>query len=300
MFIENDVGMAAYCSWARDHAPILDDVINQRVSVNLPVNLGKVISTCPIDIQIMSGRWSPTNASVSIIGMFAMNTSDFTDSQVAVFGLPRLCIDPDSFIPESCTIALLSDFYIKDPVSQYVFTLKAPSDLQKMDDGCTLSFTNKGFKNLHFEADMEIPGLIKANEKGERIRGERPHIEIFADIDDWDKWIGKIRMDNFELEEAPGFTFVPSGKGIIYDHHSEKNGDGFSFPEPFIPSGGMDKNYKPLTYNKDTLGIKTKEDEGLWQGLYMDEIGCYLPPVFKKGDNDDRIDGLQLLTIYKQ
>lgn len=289
-YIENDVGMAAYCSWARDHAPILDDVINQRVSVNLPVNLGKVISTCPIDIQIMSGRWSPTNASVSIIGMFAMNTSDFTDSQVAVFGLPRLCIDPDSFIPESCTIALLSDFYIKDPVSQYVFTLKAPSDLQKMDDGCTLSFTNKGFKNLHFEADMEIPGLIKANEKGERIRGERPHIEIFADIDDWDKWIGKIRMDNFELEEAPGFTFVPSGKGIIYDHHSEKNGDGFSFPEPFIPSGGMDKNYKPLTYNKDTLGIKTKEDEGLWQGLYMDEIGCYLPPVFKKGDNDDRID----------
>lgn len=147
-YIENDVGMAAYCSWARDHAPILDDVINQRVSVNLPVNLGKVISTCPIDIQIMSGRWSPTNASVSIIGMFAMNTSDFTDSQVAVFGLPRLCIDPDSFIPESCTIALLSDFYIKDPVSQYVFTLKAPSDLQKMDDGCTLSFTNKGFKNL--------------------------------------------------------------------------------------------------------------------------------------------------------
>ena len=289
-YIENDAGMAAYCNWARDHAPIIDDVINQKVSVNLPVNLKKIISTCPIDIQIMSGRWSPTNASVSIIGMFALNTSDYTDGQVAVFGLPRLCIDPDSFIPESCTMALLADFYIKDPVSQYVFTLKAPSDLQKMDDGCTLSFTNKGFKNLHFEADMEIPGLIKANEKGERIKGERPHIEVTANIDDWDKWIGKIRMDNFEIEEAPGFTFVPTGGGIIYDHHPGENDLNFSFPEPMTPKGGVDENYSPKIYNKAKLGINSKEDEGLWQGLYMDEIGCYLPPIFKKGDSDDRIE----------
>ncbi|MBR4338596.1 MAG: hypothetical protein IKP91_10260 [Bacteroidaceae bacterium] len=289
-YIENDAKMATYCNWARDYAPIIDDVINQKVSVNLPVNLNKIISTCPIDIQIMSGRWSPTNASVSIIGMFALNTSDYTDGQVAVFGLPRLCIDPDSFIPESCTMALLADFYIKDPVSQYVFTLKAPSDLQKMDDGCTLSFTNKGFKNLHFEADMEIPGLIKANEKGERIKGERPHIEVTANIDDWDKWIGKIRMDNFEIEEAPGFTFVPTGGGVIYDHHPGENDLSFSFPEPMTPKGGVVENFSPKIYNKSELGINSKEDEGLWQGLYMDEIGCYLPPIFKKGDSDDRIE----------
>ncbi|MBR3021902.1 MAG: hypothetical protein IKH59_06005 [Bacteroidaceae bacterium] len=289
-YIENDARMATYCGWARDYAPIIDDVINQKVSVNLPVNLNKIISTCPIDIQIMSGRWSPTNASVSIIGMFALNTSDYTDGQVAVFGLPRLCIDPDSFIPESCTMALLSDFYIKDPVSQYVFTLKAPSDLQKMDDGCTLSFTNKGFKNLHFEADMEIPGLIKANEKGERIKGVRPHIEVTANIDDWDKWIGKIRMDNFEIEEAPGFTFVPTGGGVIYDHHPGENDLSFSFPEPMTPKGGVGENFSPKIYNKSELGINSKEDEGLWQGLYMDEIGCYLPPIFKKGESDDRIE----------
>ena len=39
-------------------------------------------------------------------------------------------------------------------------------------------------------------------------------------------------MDNFEIEEAPGFTFVPTGGGVIYDHHPGENDLSFSFPEP--------------------------------------------------------------------
>lgn len=289
-YIEDDQSMAKYCEYAREYAPILDDIINQKVSVNLPVSLTKLIPTCPVDIQIMSGRWSPTNASVSIIGMFAMPESKYTDSQVAVFGLPRLCIQPESFVPEGCTIALLSDFYIKDPSTQFVFTLKAPSDLQKMEDGCSISFTNKGFQEMHFEADMEIPGLIKADKNGERVRGERPHIDIKADIEDWDKWIGEVKMDNFEVEEAPGFTFVPSGEGIVYDHHPEKNSTAFSFPTPLTPKGGIDKDYKPLTYDKTKLDINSDKENGKWQGLYIDKIGCWLPPIFKQGDGNNRIE----------
>jgi hypothetical protein len=208
-YIENNQDMAKYCEYAREVAPIIDDIIKGQVTVNLPVSLTKLIPSCPVDIQIMSGRWSPTNASVSIIGMFSLPESSYTDSQVAVFGLPRLCIEPDSFVPTGATMALLSDVYIKDPSTQFVFTLKAPSDLQKMDDGCSISFTNKGFQELNFEADMEIPGLIKADEKGERLRGQRPHIDIKAKIKDWDNWIGQLKMDNFEVEEAPASPSAP-------------------------------------------------------------------------------------------
>lgn len=290
-YIENDDKMAKYCKYAREAAPILDDIIKQRVSVNLPVSLTKLIPTCPVDIQIMSGRWSATNASVSIIGMFALNTTTYTDSQVAVFGLPRLCIEPDSFVPSGATIALLSDFSIKDPETKFVFTLKAPSDLQQMEkDGCTLSFNKNGFQKMHFEADMEIPGLIKADEKGERVRGERPHIDIQADIEDWDNWWGKIKMDNFEVEEAPGFTFCPSGEGLMYDHSAKENVPGFKFPEPMKPAGGIDKNFKPLSYDKTQLGIKTAKEEVKWQGLYLDKIGVWLPPIFKQGDGNNRIE----------
>ena len=290
-YIENDNRMSKYCKYAREAAPILDDIIKQRVSVNLPVSLTKLIPSCPVDIQIMSGRWSATNASVSIIGMFALSATTYTDSQVAVFGLPRLCIEPDSFVPSGATIALLSDFSIKDPETQFVFTLKAPSDLQQMEkDGCTLSFNKNGFQKMHFEADMEIPGLIKADEKGERVRGERPHIDIQADIEDWDNWWGKIKMDNFEVEEAPGFTFCPSGEGLMYDHSAKENVPGFKFPEPMTPAGGIDKNFKPLTYDKTQLGIKSAKDEVLWQGLYLDKIGVWLPPIFKQGDGNNRIE----------
>lgn len=289
-YIENNQDMAKYCEYAREVAPIIDDIIKGQVTVNLPVSLTKLIPSCPVDIQIMSGRWSPTNASVSIIGMFSLPESSYTDSQVAVFGLPRLCIEPDSFVPTGATMALLSDVYIKDPSTQFVFTLKAPSDLQKMDDGCSISFTNKGFQELNFEADMEIPGLIKADEKGERLRGQRPHIDIKAKIKDWDNWIGQLKMDNFEVEEAPGFTFCPSGDGLIYDHSMTDNGKGFKFPEPIIPQGGIDKNLTPKTYDKTQLGITSDKENVKWQGLYLDKIGVWLPPIFKQGDGNNRIE----------
>lgn len=289
-YIENNQDMAKYCEYAREVAPIIDDIIKGQVTVNLPVSLTKLIPSCPVDIQIMSGRWSPTNASVSIIGMFSLPESSYTDSQVAVFGLPRLCIEPDSFVPTGATMALLSDVYIKDPSTQFVFTLKAPSDLQKMDDGCSISFTNKGFQELNFEADMEIPGLIKADEKGERLRGQRPHIDVKAKIKDWDNWIGQLKMDNFEVEEAPGFTFCPSGDGLIYDHSMTDNGKGFKFPEPIIPQGGIDKNLTPKTYDKTQLGITSDKENVKWQGLYLDKIGVWLPPIFKQGDGNNRIE----------
>jgi len=290
-YIDNDQKMAKYCQYAREVAPIIDDIIKGQVTVNLPVSLTKLIPSCPVDIQIMSGRWSPTNASVSIIGMFALPESSYTDSQVAVFGLPRLCIEPDSFVPSGATMALLSDFYIKDPSTQFVFTLKAPSDLQQMEkDGCSISFNKNGFQKMHFEADMEIPGLIKADEKGERLRGQRPHIDIQADIEDWDNWWGKIKMDNFEVEEAPGFTFCPSGEGLMYDHSAKENVPGFKFPEPMTPQGGIDKNFKPKTYDKTQLGITSDKEDVKWQGLYLDKIGVWLPPIFKQGDGNNRIE----------
>lgn len=286
-YIENNASLKEYCKYAREAAPILDAAINQQLPVNLPVNLSKYIPSSPFDIQILSARFSPTNASIGIVGMFSLPQSRYLDSQIAVFGVPRLCIGPDNFVPEGCTMALLADVTIVDPETQFAFSLKAPTNLSDIEDGCTLSFNKDGFEQLTLEAAMSVPGLLKADAKGDLVRGETPAIDIKANIRDWDDWIGSISMDNFQVEEAPGFTFIPGGKGLVYDHSCTSNSTAFSFPEPVMVKGGLTDGLKGKTYDKTKVGIQDKKDDKLWKGLYLDEIGVLLPPIFE--DNGGRV-----------
>ncbi|MBO7467677.1 MAG: hypothetical protein J6T94_08370 [Bacteroidaceae bacterium] len=294
-YLQDNATISKYCEYARDYAPFLEDAINGQVSVNLPVSLSKYVPTLPFDIQILSARFSPTNASIGIVGMFQIPETEYIDSEIAVFGVPRLCIDPESFIPDGCTMALLADFTLKDPGTQYEFSLKAPTSLVDMTDGCVLAFNANGFEKLHLEAEMSIPGIRKADAKGNLVRGQSPLINIEADIKDWEDWWGKITMDNFQVEEAPGYTFVPTGDGIIYDHSQTWNDTNFKFPEPITKGLGKDNQVKK--YDKSWLGenpndIKTEKK---WQGLYMDKIGVMLPPLFKDKDNRIQISMEQFL-----
>ena len=281
-YLQNNSSTAQYYKYAQSGAKFIDDMINNQITVNLPVSLkkplgdgGVTLDSSPIDIQILSATFSPTTAAVSVLGMLAMPNSNYIDSDVAIFGAPRICIEPESFVPEGVTIALLSDFTLRDPETDFVFNLRAPTDFVALDDGCSMTFSSNGLDSLCFEADMTVPGLLKADDKGNVIENEDPAVHIRAFIKDWDNWLGTIAMDNFQVEEAQGFTFEVGGSGISYDHSLTHNAKGFSLP----------KDDGAVKYDKAAAGC----DKNVlhWQGLYINKLGVILPSFFDddKGGN---------------
>lgn len=275
-YIQNSSSMAQYYTYAQKGAKFIDDMIKNQISVNLPVSLKKPlgdngvrIDSSPIDIQILSATFSPTTASVSVLGLLAIPESKYVGSDVAVFGAPQICIQPESFAPKGATIALLSDFTLIEPERHIVFNLKAPSDFVALTDGCSMTFTDDGLEQMTFEAQMTVPGLMKADDKGNVIENEDPAITVKAYIKDWDNWIGTLAMDNFQVEEASGFTFMVGGSGISYDHSiSKKISASFDLP----------KDDGAVKYNKAEAGVTGGVET--WQGLYVDKLAVLLPSFF--------------------
>lgn len=278
-YLQNSSTTAQYYKYAQSGAKFIDDMIENQITVNLPVSLkkplgegGVELDSSPIDIQILSAVFSPTTAAVSVLGLLAMPESEYIDSDVAMFGAPRICIQPESFVPEGVTIALLSDFTLRDPETDFVFNLRAPTDYVALDDGCSMTFSSNGLDSLSFEADMTVPGLLKADNNGKIIENEDPAVHIRAFIKDWDNWLGTIAMDNFQVEEAQGFTFEVGGSGISYDHSLTHNAKGFSLP----------KDDGAVKYDKAAAGC----DKNVlhWQGLYINKLGVIMPSFFDDED----------------
>lgn len=275
-YLQDNSSIKKYYEYARESAEVITIAKNLFKSevgpVHLPISLPKVIDTSPVDIQILSANFSPTNASLNITAMLALPESEYIDNQVAVFGAPRCCIRPDEFAPDGITMALLADFTLVDPSSGFAFRLKAPTNFDTLDDGCAVTFSDNGLDSLTFEAQMTIPGLIKADDKGKAIGRQMPAVTIRAFIKDWDNWLGTLAMDNFQVEGADGFTFVPGGEGgISYDHSLTHNPKGFS-----VDSYGE-------KYDKEKAGIKN-DNILTWKGLFIDEIGIMMPPIWSKDD----------------
>ena len=275
-YIQNSSSMAQYYTYAQKGAKFIDDMIKNQISVNLPVSLKKPlgdngvrIDSSPIDIQILSATFSPTTASVSVLGLLAIPESKYVGSDVAVFGAPQICIQPESFAPKGATIALLSDFTLIEPERHIVFNLKAPSDFVALTDGCSMTFTDDGLEQMTFEAQMTVPGLMKADDKGNVIENEDPAITVKAYIKDWDNWIGTLAMDNFQVEEASGFTFMVGGSGISYDH---------SITKKISASFDLPKDDGAVKYNKAEAGVTGGVET--WQGLYVDKLAVLLPSFF--------------------
>ncbi|GEM_PF-1242374 len=249
-----------------------------------PVALPDVTNQSPVQLQISTMKFAPTHATMDLIGEFTLPNSSYLKNDILVFGAPRLCISPDNIVPESGTIALLSDFTIKDPKSSYEMTFKCPEDLLKPSDGCYISWHDYAFEMLGVDIDMKIPGLVK-DVKGEVKKGadgrpERPIMNIRGSFSDWDDWlIDQVNIDDFQAEDLPGWTFQASD--IVYDHSLFRNSDKMGkFPAKY------DKKKAGLTGLVDYKGGKySVENDGDWTGLYVKTVGVRFPKAFEFGSN---------------
>lgn len=223
----------------------------------------------PVNIQITTMKFAATHATMDLIGEFVLPDCDVLKDQILMFGAPRLCISPDRILPESGTLALLSDLTLTDPDSDYDCTFKAPKDLLNPVDGCYVSWHADSLELLGVDVDMTIPELKKDVDGVAQV--ESPVLNIKASVGDWEDWmVDNISMDPFQAEDLPGWTFT--AQNIVYDHSIYRT------------SAHMGKF--PTGYNASKTTVAGDIDT--WQGLYIKEISVKMPKSLEFGSSGDK------------
>ena len=224
-------------------------------------------------LQLASIQVSPKACVMNVIGEYAIPQTDVIDNEVLIFGAPRLCMSYDSFLPEDGVVALLSNFKIKDPSSDYTMTFKAPSQPLKPHDGCYLSWVANEFDGLGLHIAMTIPNLKRVVDG--KAQDVPPIVDIKTNIKkSWDDWIGRIYMDKFQIEDLPDWTFTPGGN-IIFDHSYTRNDNAMPTAQQL-----------PETYDPSKVNPYTQGNWNAWQGVYIEDVSVEFPKwgVFGSGD----------------
>ena len=236
----------------------------------MPIALpSEVTDESPVDIQITTMKFAATHATMDLIGEFVLPDCDVLKDQILVFGAPRLCISPERILPESGTLALLSDLTLTDPDSDFDCTFKAPKDVINPVDGCYISWHADEFELLGIDVDMVIPDLKK--DVDGVAQEDRPVLSIKTSIGDWEDWmVDNVSLDPFQAEDLPGWTFT--AQNIVYDHSVYRN------------SAHMGKF--PIGYDKSKTMVAG--DVLTWQGLYIQEISVKMPKTLEFGSSGDK------------
>lgn len=263
------IDLSKYYSWVKKGKMLFDMLGKGNIDkLYFPISIPKDINKSPVDLQIAGMKFAATHATMDIIGQFTLPKSNYLKNDILVLGAPRLCISPDKIIPEGGTVALLSDFGIKDPESSFELTFKAPQDLLKPQNGCFLSWSNYEFEMFGLDIDMKIPGLKK--DVNGVATDEMPTLNISTTISSWDDWlINNVSIDPFQVEKLPGWTFTV--KKMSYDHSVYRNAGALKFPT-----------------NYDQSLVLTGGNINSWQGLYIDSISVKMPKSLEFGTSGDR------------
>lgn len=227
--------------------------------IGFPLQIPEKYNPSPVNLQITKMKFTPEYATMDLIGTFVIGETDVTENEILVFGAPRLCISPESLIPEGGTVALLKDFTVKDPKSDFDFTFKAPSDIVTPEDGCFLIWSGKDFAALSADFEMTLPKLKKVVEG--KTTEENPKLRMQAKIKNWNDWTSKGHLESFEAEDAPGFTF--GNTDVIIDYSTTEN-------HPQCDSKVFED------YNWSKIGLEGKGINA-WMGLYIPSIEMSLP-----------------------
>ena len=231
-----------------------------------------------VDIQIVDMKFSPTYATMNVLGQATLPECDVLKSKILIFGAPRLCISPDSFLPEGGQIALLGDFTLT-PSPDIEMTFKAPKDVLEPKDGCYISWktvqdTTK-LELLGVDIDMKIEGIVK-DDHG-KATDERPIINLKASVGSWDDLlVDRVSIEDFQVKDLPGWTFKASD--IVYDHSRTRNSEHMGeFPHD---------------YDKEKAGMKINGvlDDLYWEGLHIGTVGVGFPKSLELGDVGDNGD----------
>ena len=263
--LAQQLDISKYYQYVKKGKALKDKFLNGPLNdVHLPLAIPKSVNLSPVDLQIVSMKFSPKYATMNIMGVFSLPSSDVIENDVLILGAPRVCISPDNVIPATGYVALLGNFVLKDKDTGYKCTFKAPSDVLMPTDGCFIAWKDNQFGKLTVDIDMEIPKLKKV--VNGQVTDEKPILNILWSFYDWDDWLCEdITMDDFEVSGLSGFTFT--ARDIVLDHSKKDNSAKIKFPDDY------DKSW-----------LSPTNDYSEWQGLYCKKIGAFMPKNLKFGN----------------
>ena len=270
--VAQKLNISKYYSYVKKGQSVWDQFLKGEIKdLHLPLQLPKSINSTPVDIQIVSMKFGHNYATMDVLGEFTLPDSKYYTNDILLLGAPRLCISPNTVLPEGGTLALLGDFTVNDPESSFDLTFKAPENVLEPTDGCFISWSQGKLELFEVDVDMTIPGLHKVDSKG-NATNELPKLNFHASIGSWDDWFAEASMDMFEPDDLKGWAFAPGDK-IVYDHSKIRNAPGVVLPT------GYDRQKAGLTKDTD------------WQGLYIKRMGVIFPKMLSISDKKKNFEG---------
>lgn len=206
--------------------------------------------------------FTPTGAVMSMLAVAASPKDNLYIPMVA----NNICVDYKTIFKD--TMDVINLFLLQDVEAEltdgYTMIFKKSTEIGKLDDGCFFSFSNKGFEGMGLDCKLVIgtndkPGnklLAVDMEHDGMVKNDKPvSASFFVKIKEWDNWVARINMDPFTVAGAEDYTFVPTGKGIYYDHSSKETPADIKFPKDYLHQAERDA----------------------WQGFYLDRFSLFLP-----------------------
>ena len=220
--------------------------------------------------------FSPVTALMNLWAIFAAQS----DNAYVPFLANNICMDQQGFLGNSSKhieLFMGRDYEI-NLNDGYKMRFKKSSNFADPKDGTVIVVdTGKlSFMMAELEFDMNSNDVMGIEKDGTPRKGKVVQAKLLAKIKDWDDWVAKITMDPFAIAGCDRFTFVPTGKGIFYDHSSTESPKEVAINGEYL----LGAEAKPKPNEKEEqkkerekkIAKATKE----WQGFYWDELTVFL------------------------
>lgn len=286
----NNQDIQRYYKMTQQGVMVVDGLFKKDIGpLTLPMSItNNIAPESDFDVQVLGCEFSPTTAAVSMIGMFTMPESEYTNNRILVFGAPKICIQQNTFLPNGAVLSLLTDLSLRDPQTGYEWRFTAPSNFDDPEDGCAIVIADNTLKQVNLEVEMSLNGLLKDDGKGGVIKNTPAQGRFRVEVGGgkWSDWLAEMEIDPFQVEEAPGYTFSVGGV-VSYDHSNHTNPTGLKVPQGYRTE--LFKYTEEVEGNdmeKTLQGAEGKDMPKQWQGFYMSNLSVKMPCVIKCVDGE--------------
>lgn len=253
---------------------------NGTVKLPLGITFPMGDEDCPATIQLADMQFTEKKGTMDLLAEFVLPEAKCVKENILIFAARDLETDPDQFLPASGKIELVKDFTLQDPISDFQFTFKAPTESLA---GCYVAWENGSFGGLGASFSLNIPTNVMMYDDGSGSPDPsvKPHIVGEATIQDAENWTAKISMESFQLVDLPGYTFYVAGGS------SDGNGLVLDRSKKYTPAG---IKFDPM-YDYKLAGLSGRPEPDSkayneWQGFYMGKLGVKFPHFIEINENE--------------
>ena len=214
--------------------------------------------------------FSPVTALMNIWAIFAAQDDD----SYVPFLANNICMDQQGLLGKSDQHIdlFMARSYEKKLDDGYVLRFKASSNFADPKDGTVISIDSGKLNHITAEIQLDLNNndFLGIDKDGTPRKGKIVQANMIAKFTSWSNWVAKASMDPFAVAGADRFTFVPTGKGIFYDHSTKETPNEVSLTYEYLFGTPPPQEMKEEDRKKLTKA--TKE----WKGFYWDELTVFL------------------------